>query len=41
MLELWELQSTPSLPSLPVSLCPGVVAPQMVLYMDQLELFDI
>ena len=26
ILELWGLQSTPSLPSLPGSLCPGVVA---------------
>ena len=27
MLELWETQSTPSLPSLPGPLWPGVVAP--------------
>ena len=27
MLELWEIQSTPSLPSLPSSFWPGVVAP--------------
>ena len=27
MLELWEMQSTPSVPSLPVPLWPGVVAP--------------
>ena len=27
MLELWGMQSTPSLPSLPGSLWPGVVAP--------------
>ena len=26
MLELWGMQSTPSLPSLPVPVCPGVVA---------------
>ena len=29
MLELWEMQSTPSLPSLPGPLWPGVVAPDM------------
>ena len=27
MLELWGMRSTPSLPSLPAPLCPGVVAP--------------
>ena len=27
MLELWGMQSTPSLPSLPGPLWPGVVAP--------------
>ena len=27
MLELWGMRSTPSLPSLPGPLCPGVVAP--------------
>ena len=41
MLELWELQSTPSLSSLPVPLWPGVVAPDRVLSMGQIELFDI
>ena len=30
MLELWGMQSTPSLPSLPDSLRPGVVAPDSV-----------
>ena len=29
MLELWGMQSTPSLPSLPGSLWPGIVAPDM------------
>ena len=29
MLELWGMQSTPSLPSLPSPLWPGVVAPDM------------
>ena len=39
MLELWEMQSVPSLPSLQGLLWPGV-APIRVLSMDQLELFD-
>ena len=39
MLELWGMQSTPSLPSLPGSLWPGVVAPDKS--MGQIELFDI
>ena len=29
MLELWGMRSTPSLPSLPGPLWPGVVAPDM------------
>ena len=33
MLELWGMQSTPSLPSLPGPLWPGVLAPNMVLSM--------
>ena len=41
MLELWEMQSTPSFPSLPDSLWLAVVAPDRVLSMDQIELFDI
>ena len=41
MLELWGMQSTPSLPSLPGTLWPGVVAPDSVLSMGQIELFDI
>ena len=36
MLELWGMQSTPSLPSLPGPLWPGVVAPD-----GQIELFNI
>ena len=32
------MRSTPSLPSLPNPLCPGVVAPNMVLSMGQIEL---
>ena len=39
MLELWEMQSTPSLPSLPGPLLPKVVAPDRVITMGQL--FDI
>ena len=33
MLELWGMQSTPSLPSLPGPLLPGVVAPDRALFM--------
>ncbi len=32
------MQSTPSLPSLPGSLCPGVIAPDRALSMGQIEL---
>ena len=38
MLELWELQRTPSLPLLPGLLWPRVVAPDRVLFMGQIEL---
>ena len=38
MLELWGMQSTLSLPSLPGPLWPGVVAPDRVLSMGQIEL---
>ena len=38
MLELWGMQSTPSLPSLPGPLWPGVVGPDRVLSMGQIEL---
>ena len=38
MLELWGMQSTPSMPSLPGSLWYGVVAPDRVLFMGQIEL---
>ena len=40
MLELWRMRSTTLLPSLPGPLWPGVVAPERVLSMDQIELFD-
>ena len=35
------MQSIPSLPSLPASLEAGVVAPDRVLFVVQIELFDI
>ena len=38
MLELFGMRSTPSLPSLPGPLWPGVVAPNRVIYMGQIEL---
>ena len=41
MQELWEMQSTSSLPSLPGPLWPRVVAPDRVLSVGQVELFDI
>ena len=37
MLELWGMWSTPSLPSLPGPLWPGVVAPDRVLSVGQIE----
>ena len=37
MLELWEMQSTPTLPLLPGLLYPGVKAPDRVLSMGQIE----
>ena len=41
MLKLWMMQSTPSLPLLPGLLSPGVVAPDRILSMGQIELFKI
>ena len=41
MLELWGMHSTPSLPSLRGPLWPGVVAPDRILSMGQIELLDI
>ena len=41
MLELWGMQSTPLLPSLPGLLWLGVVAPDMVLSMSQIELNSV
>ena len=38
MLELWGMQSTPSLPSFPGPLWPGVEAPDWFLSMDPIEL---
>ena len=39
-LETWRMWSTPSLPMLPGSLWPGVLAPDRVLSMGQIELFN-
>ena len=41
MLELQEIWSTPSLPSLPGPLWPGVVAPDRVLSMGQIKLNSV
>ena len=41
MLELWRMQDTPSLPSLPDLLWLGVEAPERVFSMGQIRLFDI
>ena len=38
MVELWGIRCTPSLSSPPGSLWPGVVAPDRVLFMGQIEL---
>ena len=38
MLELWGMQSNPSLQSLPGLLCPGLVAPDRFLSVGQIEL---
>ena len=38
MVELWGMQSTPLLPLLPSPLWPGVIAPDWVLSMNQIEL---
>ena len=40
MLKLWGVRSTPSLPLLLGSLWPGVVTPDRVLSIGQIELFD-
>ena len=41
MLELWEMQSTTSLPSLPDLLWPGVVASDRFLSMGEIEVFNV
>ena len=41
MLELWRMQSTPSLLSLPVPLWLDVIASDRVLSINQIELFDV
>ena len=38
MMELWGMQSTPSLPSLPGPVWPGMEAPDRILSMGQIEL---
>ena len=40
MLELWEMLSTPFLPSFPGPLWPGVVAPDRVLSIGHIKLFN-
>ena len=40
-LEIWGMWSTPSLPLLPGPLWLGVIAPDRILSMGQIELFDI
>ena len=41
MLEIWGAGCTPSLLLLPSPLWPGVVAPDRILSMGQIKLFDI
>ena len=41
MQELWGMRSIPLLTSIPSPLCSGVIAPDRVLSMGQIELFDI
>ena len=41
MLDLQGMQSTPSLPSFPSPIWLGVVAPDRVLSMGQIQLFEI
>ena len=41
VLKFSGMQNTLSLPSLPGQLWPGVIAPDRVLSMDQIELFEI
>ena len=38
MLEVWGMWSTPLLPSLPCPLWPGVVAPDRVIYIGQIQI---
>ena len=38
MLKIWRIRNTASLPSLPGPPCPGVVAPDRVLSMGQIEI---
>ena len=40
-MEFGGVRSTPSLSSLQGTFCPGEIAPDMLLSMGQIELFDI
>ena len=41
VMEFWGMWSTSSLPLIPGQLWPGVVAPDKILSMGQIELFEI
>ena len=41
MMELWGMRNTPSLPSLPGQLWPGVLAPDRVPSMGEIELKNV
>ena len=41
MLELWGMQSNPSLPPLPCPFWSGVVPPDRILFVNQIGLYDI
>ena len=41
IVNLWGIRSTTSLPSLPGQLCPGQGAPDRVLSVSQIKLFEI
>ena len=41
MVKLWGMWSTPSLPSLPGPLWPGMITPERILYIGQIELYCV